>query len=74
MSSSNPDFTKIPLNMEPKRSMSYEEWKKKVEKETGKSFESLLHRTMEQIEVAPLYTKGVNIHPIACKAAGALVR
>ncbi len=57
MSSSNPDFTKIPLNMEPKRSMSYEEWKKKVEKETGKSFESLLHRTMEQIEVAPLYTK-----------------
>lgn len=57
MSSSNPDFTKIPLNMEPKRTMSYEEWKKKVEKETGKSFESLLHRTMEQIEVAPLYTK-----------------
>lgn len=57
MSSSNPDFTKIPLNMEPKRAMSYEEWKKKVEKETGKSFESLLHRTMEQIEVAPLYTK-----------------
>ena len=36
MSSSNPDFTKIPLNMEPKRAMSYEEWKKKVEKETGK--------------------------------------
>ncbi len=57
MSSSNPDFTKIPLNMETKRAMSYEEWKKKVEKETGKSFESLLHRTMEQIEVAPLYTK-----------------
>lgn len=57
MSSSNPDFTKIPLNMEHKRAMSYEEWKKKVEKETGKSFESLLHRTMEQIEVAPLYTK-----------------
>ncbi|MCD8162347.1 MAG: methylmalonyl-CoA mutase [Synergistaceae bacterium] len=57
MSSSNPDFTKIPLNMEPKRAMSYEEWKKKVEKKTGKSFESLLHRTMEQIEVAPLYTK-----------------
>ncbi|MGN0882118.1 methylmalonyl-CoA mutase [Cloacibacillus porcorum] len=57
MSSSNPDFTKIPLNIEPKRAMSYEEWKKKVEKETGKSFESLLHRTMEQIEVAPLYTK-----------------
>ena len=57
MSSSNPDFTKIPLNMEPKRAVSYEEWKKKIEKETGKPFESLMHRTMEQIEVAPLYTK-----------------
>ncbi|MDO4559482.1 MAG: methylmalonyl-CoA mutase [bacterium] len=43
--------------MEPKRPVSFEEWKKKVEKETGKSFESLMHRTMEQIEVAPLYTK-----------------
>ena len=57
MSSSNPDFAKIPLNMEPKRAVSYEEWKKKIEKETGKPFESLMHRTMEQIEVAPLYTK-----------------
>ena len=57
MSSSNPDFTKIPLNMEPKRAVSYEGWKKKIEKETGKPFESLMHRTMEQIEVAPLYTK-----------------
>ena len=43
--------------MEPKRAVSYEEWKKKIEKETGKPFESLMHRTMEQIEVAPLYTK-----------------
>ena len=57
MPSLNPDFTKIPLNMEPKRPVSFEEWKKKVEKETGKSFESLMHRTMEQIAVAPLYTK-----------------
>ena len=57
MPSLNPDFTKIPLNMEPKRPVSFEEWKKKVEKETGKSFESLMHRTMEQISVAPLYTK-----------------
>ena len=57
MPSLNPDFTKIPLNMAPKGPVSYEEWKKAVERETGKSFESLMHRTMEQIAVAPLYTK-----------------
>ncbi|MDO5114533.1 MAG: methylmalonyl-CoA mutase [Synergistaceae bacterium] len=57
MSSPNPDFTKIPLNLTPRRAVSFAEWKKKVEKETGKPFESLLHRTMEQIDVAPLYTK-----------------
>ena len=57
MSSSNPDFTKIPLNMEPKRAVSYEEWKKKIEKETGKSLEELISHTVEQIDVAPLYTK-----------------
>ncbi len=57
MPSLNPDFTKIPLNMAPKGPVSYEEWKKAVEIETGKSFESLMHRTMEQIAVAPLYTK-----------------
>ena len=57
MPSLNPDFTKIPLNMAPKGPVSYEEWKKAVERETGKSFESLMHRTMEQISVAPLYTK-----------------
>ena len=52
-----PDFTKIPLDMSPRRPVSFEEWKKQVERETGKPFESLMRRTMEQIDVAPLYTE-----------------
>lgn len=52
-----PDFTKIPLDMSPRRPVSFEEWKKKVERETGRPFESLMRRTMEQIDVAPLYTE-----------------
>lgn len=56
MSSPNPDFTKIALNRKPRKPVSFEEWKRKVEKATGRSLESLLHRTMEQIDVEPLYT------------------
>lgn len=52
----NPDFTKIPLDMTPRHPVSFEEWKKKVEKETGKTFDELMRRTMEQIDVCPLYT------------------
>ncbi|MEG1603398.1 MAG: methylmalonyl-CoA mutase [Cloacibacillus sp.] len=52
----NPDFTQIPLNMAPRAPLSREEWKNRVEKETGRPLKELLHRTMEQIEVAPLYT------------------
>lgn len=52
----DPDFTKIPLDMTPRRPVSFEEWKKKVEKETGKNFDELMRRTMEQIDVRPLYT------------------
>ena len=53
---SNPDFSKIPLNTKPGKAPSYEEWKARVEKETGKPLKELLHRTMEQIDVAPVYT------------------
>ena len=52
----DPDFTKIPLDMTPRRPVSFEEWKKKVEEETGKTFDELMRRTMEQIDVRPLYT------------------
>ncbi|MEA4872794.1 MAG: methylmalonyl-CoA mutase [Synergistaceae bacterium] len=53
----NPNFSKIPFNRDCLNTCDFEEWKKKVEKETGKPFESLLHHTMEQIDVKPLYTK-----------------
>ena len=53
----NPDLTKLKLNMEPRHRLSFEEWKRSVEEETGKPFESLMHRTMEQIDVEPLYTE-----------------
>ena len=53
----NPDLTKLKLNMEPRHRLSFEEWKSSVEEETGKPFESLMHRTMEQIDVEPLYTE-----------------
>ncbi|WP_081839551.1 methylmalonyl-CoA mutase [Synergistes jonesii] len=43
--------------MEPRHRLSFEEWKRSVEEETGKPFESLMHRTMEQIDVEPLYTE-----------------
>lgn len=52
----DPDFTKIPLDMTQRRPVSFEEWKKKVEEETGKTFDELMRRTMEQIDVRPLYT------------------
>ncbi len=52
----DPDFTKIPLDMTPRRPVSFEEWKKKVEEETRKTFDELMRRTMEQIDVRPLYT------------------
>ncbi len=53
----NPDFTKISLGDRPQQS--YEEWKQKLEAETGKSFSELAGKTMENIEVDPLYTKEV---------------
>lgn len=37
--------------------MSYEAWKKQIEAQTGKTVEELCTRTMEQIDVKPLYTK-----------------
>jgi methylmalonyl-CoA mutase len=48
------DLSKIDLNKKGKK-VSFEEWKKEIEKETGKPFEELLWRTMEQIDVKPVY-------------------
>ena len=51
-----PDFSKLSFSQEPK-SLTREEWQKKIEAETGKSLSELCYRTMEQIDVQPLYTK-----------------
>lgn len=51
----NPDFTKIPFR-DPSPSSS-EEWRRQLEQETGRPFEDIFARTMEQIDVKPLYTE-----------------
>ncbi|MEN6566032.1 MAG: methylmalonyl-CoA mutase [Veillonellales bacterium] len=51
----NPDFTKINFH-DPKPSCK-EDWQSKLEKETGKSLQELCTRTMEQIDLQPLYTE-----------------
>ena len=51
-----PDFTKLEFKTKA-QAESFEEWKARLESETGKSFTELYQRTMEQIDVKPLYTK-----------------
>ena len=51
-----PDFSRLPLSG-PSEPRSLEAWRAQVEAETGQPFEALFHRTMEQIDVAPLYTE-----------------
>lgn len=51
-----PDFTKIPFEQAPMQGEAeFAAWKEQLKKETGKSFEENFYRTMEQIDVAPLY-------------------
>lgn len=49
-----PDFSKIDLKLDSKI-ITKEEWKKKFESETGKSLDDFIWKTMEQIDVEPLY-------------------
>lgn len=51
-----PDFSKINLKKDYKK-VSFEEWKKAFERECGHSLEEYIWKTMEQIEVKPLYTE-----------------
>jgi len=51
----NPDFTKIAFQ-EASRADSRAAWEQRVLKETGHSVSELCTRTMEQIEIDPLYT------------------
>lgn len=49
-----PDFSKVKLDLTSKK-ITKEEWKKKFESETGKSLDDFIWKTMEQIDVEPLY-------------------
>jgi methylmalonyl-CoA mutase len=52
-----PDFAKLAFqDQKVDKAAEKAAWKAQVEKETGKPLEELLERTMEQIDVAPLYT------------------
>ena len=51
----NPDFTQISLNQKVEKE-SFAEWKDRLEAQTGKSFKELYQKTMEQIDLKPLYT------------------
>lgn len=52
----NPDFSKISLTMDHGND-SYEAWKQKAEVALGTSMDQLLFKTLEQIDVKPIYTK-----------------
>lgn len=54
--STTPDFTSMEFDVEvPKPS--YEEWRKRIEQETGQPLEKLVWWTVEHIDVKPLYTR-----------------
>jgi methylmalonyl-CoA mutase len=50
-----PDFTTIGFDTTPPR-VSYAEWKAQIERETGKTLEHLAEKTLEHIDLQPLYT------------------
>ena len=52
----NPDFSNMAFSAAPTGKQSLGEWKKQFEKETGVPFEEHFRRTMELINVKPLYT------------------
>jgi methylmalonyl-CoA mutase len=51
-----PDFTKVAFDATPDAA-GFEEWRIRFEKETGKSLEEWACKTLEQIELRPLYTE-----------------
>jgi len=50
-----PDFTKIELNTTP-TPVTFEQWRARFEAETGKPLLEWVHKTLEQIDLQPLYT------------------
>ncbi len=52
------DFSTIAFKQQPKQAASYEQWLANLKAETGKTPADLYERTMEQVEIKPLYTEG----------------
>jgi len=50
-----PDFTQVPFET-PSAPATFESWRARFEAETGKPLAELVHKTLEQIDVRPLYT------------------
>ncbi len=50
-----PDFTKVELNTTP-APVTFEQWRARFEAETGKPLSEWVHKTLEQIDLQPLYT------------------
>ena len=58
--SPTPDFARIVFSSKGSApAPTFEEWKESFERAAGAPFDELFRRTMEQIEVAPLYTEDV---------------
>ncbi len=58
--SPTPDFARIAFSSKGSApAPTFEDWKESFERATGAPFDELHRRTMEQIEVAPLYTEDV---------------
>ncbi|MCL1874249.1 MAG: methylmalonyl-CoA mutase [Clostridiales bacterium] len=53
-----PDFSQIPFQKAVACERQNERWQERIEKETGKNWQELAYKTMEQIAVQPLYTAG----------------
>ena len=66
----NPDFTRLPLNTDSPRG-SLADWQAALERQTGQPAAEAVWRTMEQIDVRPLYTADDTPHlPNSDHAAG----
>ena len=50
-----PDYTKIELNPTP-APVTFEQWRARFEAETGQPLSEWVHKTLEQIDLQPLYT------------------
>jgi methylmalonyl-CoA mutase len=50
-----PDYTKVELNTTP-APVTFEQWRARFEAETGKPLSDWVHKTLEQIDLQPLYT------------------